>query len=162
MYATYGHASTLVSHFRHCLWVKATTCDGELGDVAFASPGRMSWTYTDPDSSGSRVVSEGATVTIYDARSNQTYQEPADESPHAAALSFAAANLTLSFTLQIFTGYPTICSDCFVLVGTPLPPRASHYKGLSSRFGGSTTPKLKRSPQPDARWIAHADEALKG
>ncbi len=33
---------------------------------------------------------------------------------------------------------------------------------LSSRFGGSTTPKLKRSPQPDARWIAHADEALKG
>ncbi len=72
------------------------------------------------------MVSDGTTVTVYDARSKQAYQEATDASPYAAVISFVAANLT--FTFQLVTGLPMRCPDCFVLVGTPIQAGSAYSR----------------------------------
>src|SRR5579872_2688206 len=58
--AVYDQSQTFSSHFNQHFWVKAYNQEKtSAGNVVFSKPGKMSWTYTDAQSAGNRVVSDG-------------------------------------------------------------------------------------------------------
>src|SRR5207245_2699656 len=56
------------------------------GHVVFEKPGKMSWTYKDPN--GNRVVSDGRRLLVYEQENQQMFEQPVDKSYYPAALSF--------------------------------------------------------------------------
>ena len=59
----YDQSQTFASDFSQKFWVKAYNQEkSSHGHVQFAKPGKMHWTYDDPQSTGNRVVSDGVTL----------------------------------------------------------------------------------------------------
>src|SRR5580693_4567517 len=68
--ALYDRSGTFKSDFEQKFWVKAyDTEKSSHGHVTFSKPGKMNWTYDDPQ--GNRIVSDGSLVRIYEAANKQ-------------------------------------------------------------------------------------------
>ncbi len=90
------------------------------GTVVFAKPGKMLFDYKDP--AGNRVVSDGATLRVYDASAKQMYEQAVDKAQYAAALGFLVGGSKLqdTFKFQAFDGASMSFPGGSVLVGTPI------------------------------------------
>jgi outer membrane lipoprotein carrier protein len=100
--------------------------------VTFAKPGKMHWTYDDPQSTGNRVVSDGATIKVYEASNKQMYEQPMDKSQYPAALSFLTGTGKLSdaFDFTLVQGDDMNFPGGLVLVGTPKTATPAYSKVL--------------------------------
>jgi outer membrane lipoprotein carrier protein len=131
--AVYDQSQTFTSHFNQHFWVKAYNQEKtSAGNVTFVKPGKMSWTYTDAQSAGNRVVSDGLTVKVYEANNKQMYEQGLDKSQYPAALSFltGTGKLADSFNFELFPGEQMKFPGGVVLVGTPKQPTTAYAKVL--------------------------------
>ena len=129
----YDQSQTFTSHFQQHFWVKAYNQEKtSSGHVTFVKPGKMSWSYEDDQSKGNRVVSDGATVKVYEAGNKQMYEQPLDKSQYPAALSFltGTGKLADSFNFELFPGEQMKFPGGLVLVGTPKQPTPAYSKVL--------------------------------
>jgi outer membrane lipoprotein carrier protein len=136
--AFYDKARTFQSDFHQEFLVKAyNQTKTSRGHVAFSKPGKMNWTYDEP--AGNRVVSDGATVWVYQAADKQMYESPINQSQYPAAVSFLTGTGKLgdafNFTLRdgddpaqkkTALGFP----HGWVLLGTPKAATPSYQKVL--------------------------------
>jgi outer membrane lipoprotein carrier protein len=129
----YDASQTFGSDFSQRFWVKAyNTEKSSHGHVTFVKPGKMHWTYDDPQSSGNRVVSDGAVIKVYEANNKQMYEQPIEKSQYPAALSFltGSGKLADAFTFELKTGDEMKFPGGVVLVGTPKQTTAAYSKVL--------------------------------
>jgi outer membrane lipoprotein carrier protein len=100
------------------------------GHVTFQKPGRMSWTYNQPN--GNRVVSDGRVLKVYEAQNQQMFEQPVDKSQYPAALSFlmGEGELTNSFTLRKLDSREMKFEGGWVLEGIPKDPTPAYQKVL--------------------------------
>jgi outer membrane lipoprotein carrier protein len=129
----YDQSQTFSSDFSQKFWVKAYNQEkSSHGHVTFAKPGKMHWTYDDPQSSGNRVVSDGSVIKVYEANNKQMYEQPVDKSQYPAALSFLTGTGKLSdaFTFDVKTGEEMKFPGGLVLIGTPKSTTPAYSKVL--------------------------------
>jgi outer membrane lipoprotein carrier protein len=129
----YDASQTFTSDFSQKFWVKAYNQEkSSHGHVTFAKPGKMHWTYDDPQSSGNRVVSDGSVIKVYEANNKQMYEQPVDKSQYPAALSFLTGTGKLSdaFTFDVKTGEEMKFPGGLVLIGTPKSTTPAYSKVL--------------------------------
>jgi outer membrane lipoprotein carrier protein len=100
------------------------------GHVVFEKPGKMSWTYDQPN--GNRVVSDGKILKVYEQENQQMFEQPVDKSQYPAALSFllGQGSITGSFTLRTLDAAAMKYENGWVLEGTPKDPTPAYQKVL--------------------------------
>lgn len=100
------------------------------GRVVFEKPGKMSWTYDQPN--GNRVVSDGKILKVYERENQQMFEQPVDKSQYPAALSFllGQGSITGSFTLRTLDASAMKYENGWVLEGTPKDPTPAYQKVL--------------------------------
>jgi len=101
------------------------------GTLVVAKPGKMSWSYDDPENS--RIVSDGQTVSVYEAPNKHLFRVPLDSSPYPGAFAFLTgqAPLTALFDLVARNGEATADSPGIcLLVGTPRALTRAYQKVL--------------------------------
>jgi outer membrane lipoprotein carrier protein len=81
--ATASFAATFVQEL-HVSALGSTT--RSHGSLVIERPGKMSWSYDEP--AGSRIVSDGQTVSVYEAPNKQLFRVPAINSPYPGAFAF--------------------------------------------------------------------------
>ncbi|HEY8038751.1 MAG TPA: outer membrane lipoprotein carrier protein LolA [Polyangiaceae bacterium] len=131
--AVYDKSQTFGSDFSQRFWVKAYNQEkSSHGHVTFVKPGKMHWSYDDEQSRGNRVVSDGATIKVYEANNKQMYEQPMEKSQYPAALSFltGTGKLSDSFNFELFPGEQMKFPGGLVLVGTPKTPTPAYSKVL--------------------------------
>jgi len=141
----YDQSQTFTSDFSQKFWVKAYNQEkSSHGHVTFAKPGKMHWTYDDPQSTGNRVVSDGVVIKVYEANNKQMYEQPIEKSQYPAALSFLTGTGKLgdSFTFEVFPGDQMKFPGGIVLVGTPKQATPSYSKVLF--YVDSATSQVRR------------------
>src|SRR5690606_23165973 len=82
--AFYDQAKTYKAKFkqRFTIYAYNRTKDSS-GEVIFAKPGKMRWTYTN---NGNEVVSDGKQIKIYEKENKQMYLQQVDKTQYPAAL----------------------------------------------------------------------------
>jgi len=141
----YDQSQTFTSDFSQKFWVKAYNQEKTShGHVTFAKPGKMHWTYDDPQSTGNHVVSDGTVIKVYEASNKQMYEQPIEKSQYPAALSFltGTGKLSDSFTFAVFPGDQMKFPGGIVLVGTPKEATPSYSKVLF--YVDSATSQVRR------------------
>ena len=102
------------------------------GHVVFDKPGKMNWSYVDPQ--GNWVKSDGKLLCVYNAADNQMYQQDVTASQYPAALAFLTGQGQLAsiFNFSLFDGgqAPWSFPGGWVLVGTPVSPTPAYQKVL--------------------------------
>ena len=85
--AFYNQTRTFQARFQQDYTVKAfNKRKRSTGQVCFERPGKMSWKYDNPN--GNRVVSNGATLKVYEKDNKQMFEQPINDSQYPAALAF--------------------------------------------------------------------------
>jgi outer membrane lipoprotein carrier protein len=118
--AFYDKTTSFSSDFQQQYWVKAyNQKKASRGQVLFAKPGKMDWAYVDPKDN--RVVSDGATIKVYEAANKQMYEQQLGKSQYPAALSFLTGEgkLADAFTFELYAGEDMEFSGGLVLSGKP-------------------------------------------
>ncbi len=129
--AFYDQSQTFKSGFTQKFWVKAyNQTKDSRGTVIFSKPGKMHWTYADPQ--GNEVVSDGQNLKVYEAANKQMYAQTVDRSQYPAALSFltGGGKLQDTFDFELFSGDRMHFPGGYVLVGTPKTPSPAYTKVL--------------------------------
>lgn len=98
------------------------------GSVLFAKPGKMAWDYAEP--AGNKVVSDGATLKVYEAANKQLFEQSVQKSQYPAALSFltGTGKLKDSFAFEVVAGDKMGFKGGSVLVGSPKDPTPAFTK----------------------------------
>lgn len=80
--------------------------DTRNGHVRFSRPGRMRWDYTTP--AGDVIVSNGSTLSLYEAAAHQVIQTPMQQSQIPSAVSFlmGTGRLADDFTFTLLPAPP--------------------------------------------------------
>lgn len=96
------------------------------GRVVFQKPGKMSWTYNQPN--GNRVVSDGRILKVYEKEDQQMFEQAVDKSQYPAALAFlmGQGELTKSFSLRLLDASAMKFEGGYVLEATPNEPTAAY------------------------------------
>ncbi len=114
--AFYAPITSFKARFEQELFVRALGSGTRShGTLLVAKPGKMSWSYDEPEDS--RIVSDGETVLVYEAPNKHAYRVPAGSSPYSGAFAFLTgqAPLTLVFDFVSRAVEPDIC----LLSGSP-------------------------------------------
>jgi outer membrane lipoprotein carrier protein len=100
------------------------------GRVTFEKPGKMSFVYDAPN--GNRVVSDGATIKVYEKENEQVFETPVKGSQYPAALSFlmGQGQLTKDFKLRLLDPAQMKFEGGYVLEGTPKEATPAYQKML--------------------------------
>ena len=100
------------------------------GKVVFEKPGKMSWQYDAPN--GNRVVSDGATLKVYEQDNQQMYEMSVAKSQYPAALAFlmGQGSLTRDFTMRLLDPAQMKFEGGYVLEGTPTSATPAYQKML--------------------------------
>jgi outer membrane lipoprotein carrier protein len=90
------------------------------GRVVFEKPGKMSFTYSQPN--GNRVVSDGKTLKVYEKENQQMFEQAVDKSQYPAALAFlmGEGDLQKSFTFRLLDAGAMQFENGYVLEGKPV------------------------------------------
>jgi outer membrane lipoprotein carrier protein len=129
--AFYNQTTSFQSDFEQEFVVKIhNTKKTSRGHVIFAKPGKMSWTYDDPQ--GNRVVSDGTLLRVYEASNKQMFEQTVDKSQYPAALGFLTGQgkLADTFNFELYKGETMNFPGGFVLFGTPKVPTPAYQKVL--------------------------------
>lgn len=124
--AVYLPKGSLTAKFDQEFFVKANNQKKQSsGTMKFQRPGKMSWAYDAPN--GNRVVSDGTTITIYEADNQQYTQQPFTNSEYPGALGFLTGDgITKHFT---FTFLETAkLEGTKVIVGAPIVANPAYEK----------------------------------
>jgi outer membrane lipoprotein carrier protein len=119
--AFYNRTRTFQADFRQEYLIKMhnqrKTSDGR---VVFEKPGKMSFTYKQPN--GNRVVSDGKLLKVYEKDAQQMFEQTVDKSQYPAALAFlmGQGDLAKSFTLRLLDASAMQFEGGYVLEGTPV------------------------------------------
>ncbi|WP_394837719.1 outer membrane lipoprotein carrier protein LolA [Pendulispora rubella] len=129
--AFYEKTTSFKAGFTQEFFVKAyNQRKNSRGKVTFAKPGKMEWVYDEPKDN--KVVSDGATLRVYEASNKQMFETPVDKNQgnYAVALSFLTGQgkLTDHFTFEIAGGDKMAFPGGYVLVGTPKVPQPAYTK----------------------------------
>lgn len=128
--AFYDQARTYKAKFkqRFTIYAYNRTKDSS-GEVVFAKPGKMRWTYTN---NGNVVVSDGRQIKIYEKENRQMYVQNVDKTQYPAALSFLLGNGSLrrEFALTKLDAAQFKFPGGYVLLGTPKSPTPAYQKIL--------------------------------
>lgn len=128
--AFYDQAKTYKAKFkqRFTIYAYNRTKDSS-GEVIFAKPGKMRWTYTN---NGNVVVSDGKQIKIYEKDNRQMYVQNVDKTQYPAALSFLLGNGSLrrEFALTQLDAAQFKFPGGYVLLGTPKAPTPAYQKIL--------------------------------
>lgn len=128
--AFYDQAKTYKAKFkqRFTIYAYNRTKDSS-GEVVFAKPGKMRWTYTN---NGNVVVSDNRHIKIYEKENRQMYLQTVDKTQYPAALSFLLGNGSLrkEFVLTKLDSNQFQFPGGYVLLGTPKSPTPSYQKIL--------------------------------
>ncbi len=141
--AFYDKTQFFASEFTQEFWVKAYNQKRvSKGKVTIAKPGRMHWHYDEPKEN--RVVSDGATVKVYEHANRQMYEQQVDKSQYPAALSFltGTGKLSETFNFELFPGDKMAFPGGEVLVGVPKVPTPAYSKVLF--YVDSQTAQIRR------------------
>jgi outer membrane lipoprotein carrier protein len=116
--AFYARTASFRSRFEQELGVRAlNSSTRSRGSLLVAKPGRMSWTYDDPEDS--RIVSDGQTVSVYEAPNKHLFRVPVQSSPYPGAFAFLTGQASLGdlfdFAWRVEGPDEGVC----VLMGTP-------------------------------------------
>jgi len=119
------------------------------GRVAFEKPGKMSWSYDEPN--GNRVVSDGKTIRIYEKENQTVYETPVAKSQYPAALSFLVGEgqLARDFSLRLLNAAEMKFENGYVLEGTPKEASPSYQKVLL--YVDAQTSQVRRALILDAQ-----------
>jgi len=116
----YVPRKSLSSRFKQEFYIRSSgTKKNSSGVMYFERPGKMSWRYDAPN--GNRVVSDGTTVRVYDADSQQYTEQPIANSEYPGALGFLTGDGIASHFSFAFHDKVTFPGGK-VLVGTPVRP----------------------------------------
>jgi outer membrane lipoprotein carrier protein len=129
--AFYNQTRTFQANFHQDYTVKAfNKRKRSTGRVAFARPGKMSWTYNQPN--GNRVVSNGTVLKVYEKENKQMYEQSLERSQYPAALAFlmGKGDLRKTFNLQLLDSKRMNFEGGYVLEGTPKSPTPAYQKVL--------------------------------
>jgi len=127
--AFYNQTKTFSSTFQQDYKVKAyNTNKHSSGKVIFEKPGKMSWTYDQPN--GNRVVSDGTTLKVYEKENQQMYETQLGKSQYPAALAFlmGTGDLAASFNLKLLDAKKMKFEGGYVLEGTPKSATPAYQK----------------------------------
>jgi outer membrane lipoprotein carrier protein len=119
------------------------------GRVVFEKPGKMSWTYREPN--GNRVVSDGKTLKVYEEQNHQMFEQPVDKSYYPAALSFlmGQGKLTESFELSLVPQAQLKYENGYVLEGKPKDATPAYQRVFL--FVDAATAQVRRVTIVDAQ-----------
>ncbi len=148
--AFYDSTTSFASDFTQEFFVKSHNVRKvSKGRVIFSKPGKMAWDYADP--AGNRVVSDGATLRVYEAGNKQLFEQTIDKSQYPAALSFLTGTGKLgdAFTFVMYPGAAMNFPGGDVLVGTPKKDNAAYTKVLF--YVDSSTHHVRRALIVDAQ-----------
>jgi outer membrane lipoprotein carrier protein len=122
----YDAARTYQADFRQRYWLKAyNRYKVDSGRVAFQKPGKASWRYS---SNANRIVSDGKTVKVYEARNKQLFVQAVDKSQYPAALSFlVGGRLRQELSLRKLADDPSFPRG-YRLEGAPRSPSPAYEK----------------------------------
>jgi outer membrane lipoprotein carrier protein len=129
--AFYNQTKTFQAHFKQEYFIKMhNKRETSEGQLAFEKPGKMSWNYDPPN--GTRVVSNGQELKVYQPAMQQMSAQPVDKSQYPAALSFllGEGNLVTAFDLRLLPASSTNFQGGWVLEGTPTAPTPAYQKVL--------------------------------
>lgn len=129
--AFYDRTQSFGCEFTQEFWVKAhNQKKSSRGKVLFLKPGKMEWLYDEPKEN--KVVSDGATLKVYEHENKQMYEQAVDKSQYPAALSFLTGQgkLSESFDFELFDGSQMAFPGGLVLVGKPKQPNPAYQKVL--------------------------------
>ncbi|MBL8606114.1 MAG: outer membrane lipoprotein carrier protein LolA [Myxococcales bacterium] len=141
--AFYDKTGSFASEFTQEFWVKAYNQKKvSKGKVTISKPGKMHWHYDEPRDN--RVVSDGATVKVYEHANKQMYEQAVDKSQYPAALSFltGTGKLSETFNFELFPGEKMAFPGGEVLVGTPKVATPAYSKVLF--YVDSQTAQIRR------------------
>jgi outer membrane lipoprotein carrier protein len=127
----YDQSRTFQASFQQVFTVKAYATEKRSdGQVVFQKPGKMLWTYNNPQNN--RVVSDGALIKVYEANNQQMYEQAIDKSQYPAALSFltGTGRLTDTFDFDLQKGDQYGFTGGYVLVATPKQPTPAYSRVL--------------------------------
>lgn len=148
--AFYNQTRTFSATFKQHYKVKAYNTEKQSsGRVVFEKPGRMSWTYDQPN--GNRVVSDGTVMKVYEAANNQMYETPLNKSQYPAALAFlmGTGDLGSSFNLKLLDSKKMKFEGGYVLEGTPKTATPAYQKVII--YVDSATSQVRRMVILDAQ-----------
>jgi outer membrane lipoprotein carrier protein len=119
------------------------------GRVVFEKPGKMSFTYREPN--GNRVVSDGKTLKVYEEQNHQMFEQPVDKSYYPAALSFlmGQGKLTESFELSLVPQSQLKYENGYVLEGKPKDATPAYQRIFL--FVDAATAQVRRVTIVDAQ-----------
>ena len=141
--AFYDKTTSFKSEFTQEFYVKSHNMKKQSkGVVTFAKPGKMHWEYAEPKDN--RVVSDGATLKVYEAANKQMFEQHVDKSQYPAALSFlvGGGKLDTIFNFELYDGAQMSFPGGQVLVGTPKQPTPAYTKVLF--YVDSATSQVRR------------------
>jgi len=127
----YRGVTTFSSDFTQTFFAKAYQLTAtSKGHVVFSRPANMDWTFTDP--AGTRIVSDGVQLTIYDAPLARAFVQPVSQSLSAypVALAFLGALSTTHTAFQLLCGATMQFPGGAVLVAEPAAPTPAYTKVL--------------------------------
>lgn len=98
------------------------------GQVTFQRPGRMSWSYDEPN--GNRVVSDGQVLKVYERDKAQLVEQPLGTSQYPAVLSFLVGkgDLRKMFNLRRLDEKRMNFEGGYVLEGLPKESTSAYTK----------------------------------
>ena len=148
--AFYNQTRTFQARFQQDYTVKAfNKRKRSTGQVCFERPGKMSWRYDNPN--GNRVVSNGATLKVYEKDNKQMFEQPINDSQYPAALAFlmGKGDLKKTFTLRLLDAKRMNFEGGYVLEGTPKSPTPAYQKVLM--YVDASTAQVRRMLILDAQ-----------
>ena len=114
----YGRTVSFHSRFEQKLLVHALSSSTlSRGSLLVAKPARMSWTYDDPEDS--RIVSDGQTVSVYEAPSKHLFRVPVQSSPYPGAFAFLTGQALLGDLFDFAWRVEGPDEGLCVLIGSP-------------------------------------------
>jgi outer membrane lipoprotein carrier protein len=127
----YDGTKTFQATFKQSYYIKVQDKRKEsAGKVAFEKPGKMSFTYDEPN--GNRVVSDGKIIKVYEKDAEQMYESAVEKSQYPAALAFlmGEGKLTKDFTLKLLDATAMKFEGGSVIEATPKEASPAYQKLL--------------------------------
>ncbi len=127
----YDSTKTFRAKFSQTYFIKVQNKKKESkGRVVFEKPGKMSFSYDEPN--GNRVVSDGKIIKVYEKEAEQMYETVVQKSQYPAALAFlmGEGKLSKDFKLKLLDSSTMKFEGGFVLEGVPKEATPAYQKML--------------------------------
>jgi outer membrane lipoprotein carrier protein len=139
----YDQTKTYKASFKQNYTIKSQGVKKEsTGKVAFEKPGKMSFTYDQPN--GNRVTSDGKIIRVYEKENEQMYETPVQKSQYPAALAFlmGEGKLKKDFNLKLLDPVQLRFEGGYVIECTPKEATPAYQKTLL--YVDSATSQVRR------------------